>query len=433
MSTRKTDDLDKRRQFREQTFDGKRSTEDAYTGERIFWGNDKDAVHKHPSYKTSDSDHITTIQKIDEWYPDLTVEQRKELANLSMNVPQITKDGLAEKELYLNYAMTNSSLNRKKGGKTNIEYLKNEWQKGEIPKKELVNQAAHMIPKQMVSEACIGIAGTGMRLQNMMTSLDVQKMHEVGMSAAGSTALFAGTAAVVQNLYAVAQQEKTVGEAAKDTAVTAAKAAAAAYVHGAVMHQIGKVVPAGADALITGVVLLSDTVKAYASGEIAEDEFVEKIAENAAYLVAAQVGRGIGTVIGNAILPGVGGIVGGVLGEIVTTAVCHDLVDSLKFYKNAEKELSHMQALCAHAESEIKAAQSRMQELMKLECCKLLGAIDEGFSMIEEAVMTNDIGLMKKGLLTIGTQFGLTEEYLQEGELTMENLFSTDDTVLVIV
>lgn len=111
---REIDDIAKRKQYREEQFDGKRSTTDEYRGGRIFSGNSPSASYKHPIEKLTDNDHITPLEVVAERYPNLSKEQQKQIANQ-----------------YYNLALTNSKLNRSKGALENHEYLQRQFKTGQ--------------------------------------------------------------------------------------------------------------------------------------------------------------------------------------------------------------------------------------------------------------------------------------------------------------
>ena len=169
MAKRELDDIANRKKYKEEKFNGKRSMKDEYTGERIFYGNAKDAKYKHSS--TADSDHVTSIEVVKKRYGDLKPEQQKKLAN---------------NEKY-NYAMTDASLNRSKGGLENHEYLarklkraKTAYQSGEKDKakqeiKEFTKQAPKMLSKEVKSRTGMAIEGNKYRVQNVSEKLTVWK------------------------------------------------------------------------------------------------------------------------------------------------------------------------------------------------------------------------------------------------------------------
>lgn len=145
---REHDDINKRRKYAEERFDGKKSIIDDYTGERIFKGNSSESINKHPISKTTDVDHITPIAVLKKRYSGiLTDEQIRIIANNAHN-----------------YALTNSSLNRTKGGKTNLSYLCDQFEKG-TP--EDLRTTTRMITKQVESSITVNVQATGMIAKNV--------------------------------------------------------------------------------------------------------------------------------------------------------------------------------------------------------------------------------------------------------------------------
>ena len=88
MANREIDNNTSKYRYRNTMLDGKKSTKDEYTGERIF------IDQSHSMRKRANVDHVTPIAVIKERYKDLSVEQLRELANSKSN-----------------YAVTNSRLN----------------------------------------------------------------------------------------------------------------------------------------------------------------------------------------------------------------------------------------------------------------------------------------------------------------------------------
>lgn len=277
-------------------------------------------------------------------------------------------------------------------------------------------------------------------------------IHQAGIDAAKSAAVFSGTMAVVRNTYAVIHKEKELDEAVEDTLYTVAASSATAYGMGALQEGIAEAIGVSASAegmglLAAGAVQMSKHLIAYASGEINGEQLKESVAETGAYLVAGYIGKtvggfiggGIGAVIGSA-FPIVGNVVGEkigaqigkVVGEMVTTAVCAEVISALKYSKAYEKQSAKIRALCAKAEREIRESQNRLKELIHEKNYELLLACDEGFSLIARALETNDMSLLKGGILRIGSSFGIDESYLSEGEVTLDSLFSDSETMISI-
>ena len=56
---REIDDIAKRKKYKQNQYGDRKSRKDDYTGERVFSGNTKKAIKKHPIDKISDTDHVT--------------------------------------------------------------------------------------------------------------------------------------------------------------------------------------------------------------------------------------------------------------------------------------------------------------------------------------------------------------------------------------
>ena len=141
------DDVYKRNKMRDETLGGKKGMRDEYTGDKIFKQTARNSPYKHPVSKTIDGDHITSGSNIEKRYKDLSPQQRKEMANDRSNI-----------------AYTNSSLNRSKGDRSNMEYLADKVKRGEhINPKTGMN----MVGKQIKSEVTLEAKAAKYRMNNM--------------------------------------------------------------------------------------------------------------------------------------------------------------------------------------------------------------------------------------------------------------------------
>ena len=128
---REIDDIAKRKKYKQNQYGDRKSRKDDYTGERVFSGNTKKAIKKHPIDKISDTDHVTPIKVVQSRYKGLSDDQQRIIANSEHN-----------------YAITNSKLNRSKGGLENHEYLMRQTLKGENPG---LKTSAKMLEKEAES------------------------------------------------------------------------------------------------------------------------------------------------------------------------------------------------------------------------------------------------------------------------------------------
>ena len=144
---RETDNIVKRKKYKEERFGNKKTTVDDYTGKRIKKSN-------------TDTDHIVPIDSINRKYSNLSLEQRKKLANCDAN-----------------YATTSSSINRSKGSASNAEYLNKMLRSG---KKVTIEQAGRMLDAQMKAEKAIDKQARKMKRENAINSAHslLKKIHK---------------------------------------------------------------------------------------------------------------------------------------------------------------------------------------------------------------------------------------------------------------
>lgn len=143
--SRDIDDVYRRGKYKDEAFGDKRSISDDYTGDRIFRGN-TGLINKHPVNKITDSDHVVSVSAAEKRYPDLSKDQQRSLVNDRSNI-----------------AHTNASLNREKGGMSNVAYVAQKMRDGEPLS---AKTAANMVSRQLKSEINMGVKATGMRVEN---------------------------------------------------------------------------------------------------------------------------------------------------------------------------------------------------------------------------------------------------------------------------
>lgn len=282
-------------------------------------------------------------------------------------------------------------------------------------------------------------------------SEEFKRMNEAGIDAATAAAIFAGTMSVVSNTFSVIRGEEDGKEAAKNIVVDTVGAGSIAYVTKIATDGIsnGLGVSTGTAALIaTGTVQISKNVASYLKGEITSEQLQEKVLETSAMLVAGYigksvgsfVGRGIGTAIGTVICPGagtligeeVGAQIGAFVGEIITSAVCVEVIGTLKYSKEFSKQNSHAIMMAHRAEDEIRKSQERLKNLIKKENMDFLEKTDVGFAQMMQGIYDCNYNDVKMGILQIGSKFGMTEEELTEGTVKKGHIFDHQSDVLVI-
>lgn len=410
---REIDNVYKRKKYKEEQYGDKKSRTDDYTGKRVFRGNTSDAKHKHSSDKISDTDHITPLDVVERRYKGLSKEQQAELANNSVH----------------NYATTNSKLNRSKGKLENHEYLMRQFMSGNP---ENLETSTRMIAKEINSRTVMRAEAMPMYIENytnetrsFFSSEQIRVLNEAGWDEAMSSVAFATSLSVTRNVISVYKGEEEIDEAVKDILIDTSSAAILGYVTGVTMEKLA-VSKSDASLLVNGTIQISKEIISYVNSNIDEEELIEHITEDIAYLVAAQIGKCIGEVL--IPIP----LVGSYVGEMITTAICAETISTIKFSKEFEKKNSKMISLYKNAEQQIRESQARLEDIIQKENNELLKSIEIGFEDILEGIRNNSMEQIDKGLLIIGEKFGLSEKDLSKDLVTKDNLFTNVDDVLVI-
>ena len=299
----RVDDISKRRQFKDEAFNGKNTIEDMYS---------KRVVQKD----SADVDHTYSIKKA---YGDASI----------FNTEADIKKAVNQKQ---NYKITDSSFNRSKGAKTNTEYLIKELQHGN-DKNITVSEARKLIVEGTKAKAIV---------EGSLKIQAIQHAGEIGAQAAKEGAKYALAISSVQNLSEVAKGELELSEAVENIVVDTAKVGATSAATGLFKFSAEAMVKQTADKLkneaikkslekfsttggigaaVTLFVATGKTVGKYLSGELDEKEMIIELGEQGSGLAASMggsmLGKGIGFLIGNTILPGLGGGVGYFVGEFI--------------------------------------------------------------------------------------------------------------------
>ena len=250
------------------------------------------------------------------------------------------------------------------------------------------------------------------------------------IDAATHAALFAAAFSSAKNIIDVAAGRKEIGEAAKDIAKTTFESSGSAIVLRSVTYAIGN--PLLNESTISAVANVAENTALIAAGYIGKD-------------VGAFLGSGIGMALGSLIAPGagtaigadVGALIGSVVGQIVTTMICkqiisvgHTIKDALRYQKRVDRELAEVKRLCARAEREIRLSKKRLELIIRENNDKLRTISDEGMDELLEATFAKDYDRFYAAILSIGSMFGLEEEYLLKGTLTKANMFDISEEVV---
>ena len=257
-------------------------------------------------------------------------------------------------------------------------------------------------------------------------SENFKQINAAGVDEAVNSAMFAAVLSTTKNTISVIKGEESATEAIKEILYDTSSAAVLGYTTGVVkdVFNIGEL--GDAALLVNGTIQISKQVFSYVNGEIDERQLLNNVAESTAYLAAAYVGR----IIGSQLIPIP--IVGSYIGEMITTAICSEVISTIKTTKEFEKKNKKYISLYHRAEREIKASNERLKSIIEAENEELKIIIREGFESIYNGINDNSYDLMIKGLGAIGSKFGISEEELKKDRVTRENIFKNRDKVITI-
>ena len=256
-------------------------------------------------------------------------------------------------------------------------------------------------------------------------SENFKQINAAGVDEAVNSALFAATFSTVTNISSVIKNEKNGKDAIKEILYDTASAAVLGYSRRTVMENYS-ISQDAAILLVNGTVQISKQILYYANGKIDEKQLLSNVAETTVNVAVAYVGK----IIGRNIIPIP--FVGSYIGEMITTAICSEIITTIKSTKEFEKQNKKYISLYHRAEREIRASNERLTSIIESENNELKAIIQEGFNDIYNGMQENSYDMIIKGLGVIGLKFGIDEEELKKDCVTRENIFKNRNKVITI-
>lgn len=387
-------EYDVNQSYKNRRFSGKKSTTDEYTNERIFYNR---KGNRSPQ-TTANVDHVNPLKRIvDERQADLdagvlTHEDIKEAANRDYNL-----------------ALTNESLNKSKGAKSNAEYLLDEALKGNV---ESLDTAYNMLRRQAAAEVgtnvSLGMKKSARQIDSLFKNKPGQgladnvhfRRMEAGISQSVATGVDAGiiggTLAGVNNLVLCVAGEKDVDEAAIDVAKTTAVAGASGVAMEASeiallaaaqklgLHRVDKYIPGvvSMGAMVTGSVLR------YVEGEISGEQCIKEMAVTigSSYMFTFVEGTTLAFL----------GIATGGLGALILSSVALTAISGAVSWILGNTpdlhaaELARIDRILYETEIEIRAQRERLVILKEAQQAEYVRLVQIGFGNIFKGLEYND-------------------------------------------
>ena len=202
--------------------------------------------------------------------------------------------------------------------------------------------------------------------------------HRAGKEGAKYGAVIGGSISLLTNVFAVAQDNKQLDEAAKDVLLATGKSAAIGYataftgsaLKGA-MQQSSKTAlrnlsNTSAPTLVLNICIsLASSIKRYVNDEITEAQLLEEVGEKGAGMLSASVYAALGQI---AIpIPFVGAAVGGMIGYTLSSMFYQAALDAAKQADAAKANLVRVREIEAAAREEIDRQRTALDTFMRKE------------------------------------------------------------------
>lgn len=218
--------------------------------------------------------------------------------------------------------------------------------------------------------------------------------HEAGKEGAKYGALIGGGISLMKNAFAVAQDTKSVRDAAADVALDVGKSAAIGYGTAAAgaaakavlqqsSHQgLRALANTSAPALAVNVcITLGNTVSRYVKGEIDETELLIDVGEKSAGMLASGMMAALGQVL--IPIPFVGAAIGGMIGYTLATMFYQAAREASLDASRSLERLQRCRAIEASARERMDQERAALDAFMRVEMPQLVQQTQELFLSID--------------------------------------------------
>ncbi len=396
------DDTRKKEQFKDETFEGKKTIKDPKSGQVLHRSHSsaKKKYHTKWARHAAETDHIKSLKEFHDsakHNPFLTDEDVKTIANSRENYQILSKSENASKS---NKTMVNnSSIKQTLSANVTLH--------GKFAKKTVENATKDFF-----------ISGAKDTLINSVIPLTAKAVEEMVQVATGEKSFQEATSTIAKHTLktAVTGGSYQVLQHAVNTHLKNSGNTLLKSISGNQLAQI-----------ITVANVVQDSAMRYFGGEISGKEFVEEIGSKGAVIVAGMIGSEIGGEIGSIVggilgtgtMPFIGtgaGIVAGrvvgeILGTIITTVACSGILGVYEVYQHRNDYLrkeKQIKTLEREALAEISAQRKKFQQIVQQEFACWDKTVQSGFDRILSCACEEnyDLNGVTQGIDKILSLFG---------------------------
>jgi hypothetical protein len=246
--------------------------------------------------------------------------------------------------------------------------------------------------------------------------------HGAGGQGAKYGAVIGGSISIIQNIFAVAQKDKDLRKALRDTATSTAEAAGVGYLTGfagsaikGVMQQSKRssMRALSKTSLPTMVVVSSLEIRTvvvrYVRGEIDGEEFFDELGNKGTGMLAGGMGATVGQL---AIpIPVVGAVIGGMIGYTLSSIFYAEALSAFKEKKEAEANYERVKAICAVACVQMRTYRQEMITAFDKQMDGANHFFDSHFYDLDQAVESGDMDRFENRAISFAAGIGRTLQY----------------------
>ena len=373
--------------YKNRIFNGKRTTIDEYTGEKLFY----DSKNHFKTTKTVNIDHIVPIDQLIKKYSNsFSAKEIKEIANADFNL-----------------VATSESLNKSKSNMSNNEYLYKQLKRGNT--KDLYtsfNMLKEEISANTAIEANLGMRKIGKVLNiNDKTIFNVSDTVGNAVYAGNSAAMITLVVSSISNISMIVSGKKDIKDATKDLVEDTSSSFVSTMGIELTQNAIKKISKNSSISGITNkmlpiaeiatIVMVSNSVKKFVDGDISSDECVTEILMNGAGSLAL------------ALAPVTGGTA--IVTSIVIGAICHTISNAIFSYKRLKKldarKNAEFNKILIEANIALENQRTRLIQLKNMNKARFKTACDKGFEQIFISSLENNVTGISQGLNCILSSF----------------------------
>lgn len=267
------------------------------------------------------------------------------------------------------------------------------------------------------------------RHPEIATALDIARnSHAAGMEGARYGAVIGGSISLLQNLFATAQGEKSLPDAALDVSVDTAKAAAlgygTAFAGAAIKGTLQQSSRQGLRSLantsvptltVTICLSLAASIKRYVKGEISEAQLLNEVGEKGAGLLCSSMMAALGQVL--IPIPFVGAAIGGMIGYTLSSLFYQATLEATRGVEQSREALQRTRIIQQAARERLQAEQARLDQFARQELPALQQDTHRLFSAVSTATEVGGADVLAQAinhyaeLLGKQLQFGSQDEF----------------------